>query len=52
MVVVDLGAAPGGWSQVAAERVGSGAGKGQVLALDLACFDYVLGEHREARLIA
>jgi 23S rRNA (uridine2552-2'-O)-methyltransferase len=27
MVVVDLGAAPGGWSQVAAERVNSGAGK-------------------------
>ncbi len=32
MVVVDLGAAPGGWSQVAAKRVGSG---GRVLALDL-----------------
>jgi 23S rRNA (uridine2552-2'-O)-methyltransferase len=32
MVVVDLGAAPGGWSQVAAERVGS---QGRVLALDL-----------------
>lgn len=32
MRVVDLGAAPGGWSQVAAERVGTG---GQVLALDL-----------------
>ncbi|MCC5885521.1 MAG: RlmE family RNA methyltransferase [Gammaproteobacteria bacterium] len=31
-VVVDLGAAPGGWSQVAAERVGSG---GRVVALDL-----------------
>lgn len=29
--VVDLGAAPGGWSQVAAERVGTG---GRVLALD------------------
>ena len=32
MVVVDLGAAPGGWSQVAAERVGRG---GRVVALDL-----------------
>lgn len=32
MRVVDLGAAPGGWSQVAAARL---AGKGQVLALDL-----------------
>jgi len=31
-VVVDLGASPGGWSQVAAERVGSG---GKVFALDL-----------------
>src|SRR4029079_98265 len=26
MVVVDLGAAPGGWSQIAAERVGSLSG--------------------------
>jgi 23S rRNA (uridine2552-2'-O)-methyltransferase len=31
-VVVDLGAAPGGWSQVAAKRVG---GAGKVLAIDL-----------------
>ncbi len=30
-VVIDLGAAPGGWSQVAAERVGD---SGRVLALD------------------
>jgi 23S rRNA (uridine2552-2'-O)-methyltransferase len=33
-VVVDLGAAPGGWSQVAAERVQSAGGKGQVVAID------------------
>lgn len=33
-VVVDLGAAPGGWSQIAAERVQSVAGKGQVVAID------------------
>ena len=33
-VVVDLGAAPGGWSQIAAERVQAGAGKGQVVAID------------------
>ena len=33
--VVDLGAAPGGWSQIAAERVGSAEGRGQVLAVDL-----------------
>ncbi len=31
-VVVDLGAAPGGWSQIARERVGP---KGRVLAVDL-----------------
>jgi len=31
-VVVDLGASPGGWSQVAAERVGA---EGKVFALDL-----------------
>jgi 23S rRNA (uridine2552-2'-O)-methyltransferase len=33
-VVVDLGAAPGGWSQIAAERVQSAGGKGQVVAID------------------
>jgi len=33
-VVIDLGAAPGGWSQIAAERVQSVAGKGQVVAID------------------
>lgn len=32
--VVDLGAAPGGWSQIAAERVKSIDGKGQVVAID------------------
>lgn len=32
MTVVDLGAAPGGWSQVAAKRVGAG---GRVIALDV-----------------
>jgi 23S rRNA (uridine2552-2'-O)-methyltransferase len=32
MVVVDLGAAPGGWSQVAAERIGQ---RGRLIALDL-----------------
>jgi 23S rRNA (uridine2552-2'-O)-methyltransferase len=33
--VVDLGAAPGGWSQYAAERIGAGAGRGKVVAIDL-----------------
>lgn len=32
MTVVDLGAAPGGWAQVAADRVGA---QGRVVALDL-----------------
>ena len=35
MRVVDLGAAPGGWSQVAAKRVGAGEGRGHVVAIDL-----------------
>ena len=35
MTVVDLGAAPGGWSQVAAKRVNSLAGKGKVVGIDL-----------------
>jgi 23S rRNA (uridine2552-2'-O)-methyltransferase len=35
MTVVDLGAAPGGWSQIAAKRVGAVNGKGKVVAIDL-----------------
>ena len=35
MSVVDLGAAPGGWSQVAANKVGK---QGKVIALDLGWF--------------
>jgi 23S rRNA (uridine2552-2'-O)-methyltransferase len=38
--VVDLGAAPGGWSQVAASLVGR---KGRVIALDLIPFDPITG---------
>jgi 23S rRNA (uridine2552-2'-O)-methyltransferase len=34
-VVVDLGAAPGGWSQVAANRVAAGQGRGRVVAIDV-----------------
>ncbi len=33
--IVDLGAAPGGWSEVAAERARSVAGRGQVVAIDI-----------------
>jgi 23S rRNA (uridine2552-2'-O)-methyltransferase len=33
--VVDLGSAPGGWAQVAAARVHSLEGKGQVVAIDI-----------------
>jgi 23S rRNA (uridine2552-2'-O)-methyltransferase len=50
MVVVDLGATPGGWSQVAAAKVGSG---GKVIALDLlemdplAGVDFIQGDFRE-----
>ena len=33
--VVDLGAAPGGWSQVVARRVGAARGRGRVVAVDV-----------------
>ncbi len=41
--IVDLGAAPGGWSQIAAERVGRPAGKGRVVAIDLLDMDPLPG---------
>ena len=41
--VVDLGAAPGGWSQIAAERVKAVDGKGQVVAIDYLAMDPVPG---------
>ncbi len=50
MVVVDLGAAPGGWSQYAAKALN---GKGSVIALDvlpmaaLPGVDFILGDFRE-----
>ena len=40
IVVVDLGSAPGGWSQVAVKRVGA---KGRVLAIDLLPMEPVAG---------
>lgn len=55
MVVVDLGATPGGWSQVAAARVGRG---GKVVALDLlpldplAGVDFIQGDFREEAVLA
>jgi 23S rRNA (uridine2552-2'-O)-methyltransferase len=33
--IVDLGAAPGGWSQIAARKVGGGDGRGRVVGIDL-----------------
>jgi 23S rRNA (uridine2552-2'-O)-methyltransferase len=41
--VVDLGAAPGGWSQIAATRVGSVDGKGHVVGIDLLPIDPLPG---------
>ncbi|HVL36386.1 MAG TPA: RlmE family RNA methyltransferase [Burkholderiales bacterium] len=54
MTVVDLGAAPGGWSQVAAEKVRPG---GRVIAIDLlpvvpiSGVTVVQGDFREKRLV-
>ena len=53
-VVVDLGATPGGWSQVAAAKVGR---SGAVIALDLLPLegvpgvDFILGDFREAAVL-
>jgi len=41
--VVDLGAAPGGWSQIAAERIGTKDGKGKVVAIDLLNIEAIPG---------
>ena len=41
--VVDLGAAPGGWSQIAAKRTGAAEGKGRVVAIDILDMDPVPG---------
>jgi len=53
-IVVDLGAAPGGWSQVAAQRL---KGRGRVLALDLLEMaplpgvDFLQGDFREETVL-
>lgn len=41
--VIDLGATPGGWAQVAAQRVRSIEGKGQVVAIDLLPMEALAG---------
>ena len=41
--IVDLGAAPGGWAQVAAEKSGLAAGKGKILGIDLLPIDPLAG---------
>lgn len=54
-VVVDLGATPGGWSQVAAKRL---QGRGKVIALDLLEMDplhgvdFIQGDFREDDVLA
>ena len=53
-VVIDLGATPGGWSQVAAKRM---QGKGRVIALDLLEMDplhgveFIQGDFREEEIL-
>jgi 23S rRNA (uridine2552-2'-O)-methyltransferase len=55
MTVVDLGAAPGGWSQVAAEKL---MGKGRVIAVDIlemapiSGVTFIQGDFREASVLA
>ncbi len=41
--VVDLGAAPGGWTLVAVDRVKAGKGRGRVIALDVDAMEPVPG---------
>jgi 23S rRNA (uridine2552-2'-O)-methyltransferase len=41
--IVDLGAAPGGWAQVAAKRVKSEEGQGKVIGIDLLDIDTIPG---------
>nr|WP_210257837.1 RlmE family RNA methyltransferase [Xanthobacter sp. SG618] len=41
--IVDLGAAPGGWSQVAAQKIGLEQGQGKIVAIDLLEMDPIPG---------
>ncbi|WP_035384041.1 23S rRNA (uridine(2552)-2'-O)-methyltransferase RlmE [Ferriphaselus sp. R-1] len=55
MIVVDLGATPGGWSQIAARKVGD---SGKVIALDLLPLhpipgvEFIQGDFREDEVLA
>lgn len=55
MVVVDLGATPGGWSQVVGNKI---KGNGKVIALDILPFqplpyvDFIQGDFREDEVLA
>ncbi len=55
MTIVDLGATPGSWSQVAMQRI---RGQGRVIALDLLEMppipgvDFIQGDFREAQVLA
>lgn len=59
MVIVDLGAAPGGWSQVARERLGekNGQWQGRVIALDILPMqgiggvEFIHGDFREESVL-
>mgnify|MGYP006280096221 CR=1 FL=1 len=54
MAIVDLGAAPGGWSQYAAERLGN---RGKIIALDILPMEalpdvsFILGDFREDAIL-
>ena len=41
--VVDLGGAPGGWSQIAAERTGAARGRGRVVTIDILAMEGIPG---------
>ena len=41
--IVDLGAAPGGWSLIAAERIGAAVGEGKVIGIDLLDIEPIAG---------
>ncbi len=41
--IIDLGCAPGGWTQIAAQRVGAASGRGKVVGVDLLATDAIAG---------